>query len=71
MNNIAQQFSTAFLGKYLKSDAGMDAYLNLVEKSRDGKWSAEENGTLKADHTFWKGFAARTAAGLTLEHRKP
>jgi len=71
MNNIAQHFSTAFLGKYLKSDAGMDAYLNLVEKSRDGKWSAEENGTLKADHTYWKGFAARTAAGLTLEHRKP
>ena len=48
MNNIAQHFSTAFLGKYLKNDAGMDAYLNLVEKARDGKWSAEENGTFKA-----------------------
>jgi len=71
MNNIAQHFSTAFLGKYLKNDAGMDAYLNLVEKSRDGKWSAEENGTFKADHTYWKGFGARTAAGLMLEQRKP
>ena len=71
MNNIAQHFTTAFLGKYLKNDASMDAYLNLVEKSRDGKWSAEENGTLKADHTYWKGFAARTAAGLSLEQRKP
>ncbi len=71
MNNIAQHFSTAFLGKYLKNDAAMDAYLNLVEKSRDGKWSAEENGTFKADHSYWKGFAARTAAGLTLEQRKP
>ncbi len=71
MNNIAQHFSTAFLGKYLKSDAGMNTYLNLVEKSGDGKWSAEENGTFKADHTYWKGFAARTAVGLTLEHRKP
>ena len=71
MNNIAQHFSTAFLDRYLKNDAGMDAYLNLVEKARDGKWSAEENGTLKADHTYWKGFAARTAVGLTLEQRKP
>ncbi|MEO8544282.1 MAG: hypothetical protein ABI434_11905 [Burkholderiaceae bacterium] len=44
---------------------------NLVEKARDGKWSAEENGTLKADHTYWKGFPARTAVGLTLEQRKP
>lgn len=71
MNNIAQHFSTAFLGKYLKNDAAMDAYLNLVEKSREGKWSAEENGSFKADHSYWKGFAARTAAGLTLEQRKP
>ena len=71
MNNIAQHFTTAFLGKYLKNDAAMDPYLNLVEKSRDGKWSAEANGTFKADHSYWKGFPARSAAGLTLEHRKP
>jgi predicted dienelactone hydrolase len=71
MNNIAQHFSTAFLGKYLKGDVGMDVYLNLVEKSRDGKWSLEENGTPKADHTYWKGFSARTAVGLALEQRKP
>jgi predicted dienelactone hydrolase len=37
MNNIAQHFATAFLGKYLRGDAGMDAYLDLVEYSRDGK----------------------------------
>ena len=71
MNNIAQHFATAFLGKYLKNDAGMDAYLDLVEKAKDGKFSAQEDGSFKADHTYWKGFAARTAAGLTLEHRKP
>ena len=71
MNNIAQHFSTAFLGKYLKDDAGMDGFLNLVEKSRDGKWSADESGRFKADHSYWKGFAARTAVGLTLAHRKP
>ncbi len=71
MNNISQHFATAFLGKYLKNDAGMEAYLNLVEKSKDGKFSAEENGTFKADHTYWKGFPARSAAGLVLEQRKP
>ena len=71
MNNIAQHFTTAFLAKHLKNDAGMDAYLNLVENARDGKWSAEANGTFKSDHTYWKGFPNRTAAGLRLEQRKP
>ena len=70
MNNIAQHFATAFLGKYLKNEAGMDAYLSLVENAKDGKFSAEANGTLKPDHTYWKGFPARTAAGLRLEQRK-
>jgi predicted dienelactone hydrolase len=71
MNNIAQHFATAFLGKHLRGDAAMDPYLDLVEYSRDGKWSAEANGTLKSDHTFWKGFPRRNAAGLRLEFRKP
>ena len=71
MNNIAQHFTTAFLGKYLKSDASMDSYLALVENAKDGKWSAETTGALKADHTYWKGFANRTAAGLRLEQKKP
>jgi predicted dienelactone hydrolase len=69
MNNITQHFATAFLGKHLRGDPAMDAYLNLVEHSRDGKWSAEPNGTLKADHSFWKGFQRRQAAGLRLEFR--
>ena len=71
MNNIAQHFATAFLAKYLKSDPGMDSYLNLVENARDGKWSAETNGAFKGDHTYWKGFPNRTAVGLRLEQRKP
>ena len=71
MNNIAQHFSTAFLAKYLKSDASMDGYLNLVENAKDGKWSAETDGKFKADHTYWNGFANRTAVGLRLEQRKP
>lgn len=71
MNNIAQHFVTAFLARHLKSDAGMDSYLNLVENSQDGKWSAESNGTFKSDHTYWKGFRNNTAAGLKLEQRRP
>jgi hypothetical protein len=49
----------------------MDAYLNVVEKAKDGKWSAEENGTFKADLTYWRGFPVRSAVGLPLEQRKP
>ncbi len=71
MNNIAQHFTTAFLGKYLKNDATMDGYLSLVENAKDGKWSAETTGAFKSDHTYWKGFANRTAAGLRLEQGKP
>ena len=71
MNNIAQHFTTAFLGKYLKNDASMDSYLSLVEYAKDGKWSAETTGAFKPDHTYWKGFGNRTAAGLRLEQKKP
>jgi predicted dienelactone hydrolase len=67
MNNIAQHFATAFLGKYLKSDSTMDAYLNVVEYAKDGKWSAEANGSFKSDHKYWKGFPNRSAVGLRLE----
>lgn len=71
MNNIAQHFVTAFLAKHLRNDASMDAYLQVVENAKDGKWSAEANGTLKSDHSYWKGFAMGTAVGLKLEQRKP
>ncbi len=71
MNNIAQHFATAFLAKYLKNDTSMDGYLNLVENAKDGKWSAEENGSFKSDHNYWKGFPNRSAVGLRLEQRKP
>ena len=71
MNNISQHFATAFLAKFLKNDPGMDAYLNLLENAKDGKWSAEADGKFKADHTYWNGFPNRTAAGLRLEQRNP
>ena len=60
MNNIAQHFATAFLNKYMKSETAMDSYLDLVPNSIDG-----------AGVTYWKGFAASTAAGLHLEKLSP
>lgn len=69
MNNIAQHFCTAFLGRHLRGDATMDGYLDLVEHSAAGHWSLQPDGTPAVDHSYWKGFAARTAVGLRLEHR--
>ena len=66
MNNITQHFVTAFLGQYLKDDGEMNAYLDLVENSGDGVFALEEDGTPKAEHTYWKGFPDRTAKGLSL-----
>jgi len=71
MNNIAQHFVTAFLGKQLKGDAGMDAYFSLVENSNDGVWAANEDGSFKPEHNYWKGFQNRTAKGLSLMHAGP
>ena len=71
MNNIAQHFATAFLGKYVKKDKAMDGYLTLVEFAKDGKFSLEKNGSPKPDHSYWKGFPARSAVGLRLEQRTP
>jgi predicted dienelactone hydrolase len=70
MNNIAQHFATAFLGKILKGDGAMEPYLNVTENARDGKWSAEADGSFKSDHSYWKGFPKRTAVGLRLEQLK-
>ena len=69
MNNIAQHFVTAFLGKHLKEDPRMDAYLDLVPEAEAGVWAMDEKGTPKPEHTYWKGFAERTGKGLRLESR--
>jgi predicted dienelactone hydrolase len=71
MNNIAQHFATAWLGKYLKGDAAMDAYLNLFPSGRDAVWSVDSKGQPKTDHTYWKGFGNRSAVGLRFERLKP
>ena len=69
MNNISQHFVTAFFGKYLKQQNDLDAYLGLGESSKDGRWDVDANGTPKAGHSYWKGFAARSAVGLKLEKK--
>jgi predicted dienelactone hydrolase len=70
MNNISQHFVTAWLGKYLKSDSAMDAYLNLVPEANSGVWAVDEKGAEKPEHTYWKGFPNRTAKGLRFERLK-
>jgi predicted dienelactone hydrolase len=71
MNNVAQHFIAAFLGKYLEQDATKAAYLDVIEYAKQGKWSANPNGNFKPEHTYWRGFPNRTAAGLRLEHAAP
>ncbi len=71
MNNIAQHFVTAFLGRYVKEDANLGSYLDVpVEKANDAVFASNADGTLKPEHTYWKGFANRTAKGLALEHKR-
>jgi predicted dienelactone hydrolase len=67
MNNVSQHFATAWLEKYLKSNADMDNYLNLETNSNDGIWSKDDKGQSLADHTHWAGFKNRTAKGLKFE----
>ena len=71
MNNIAQHFATAYFGLHLKQDEAMAGYLDLVENAADGVWAANEDGTFKPEHSYWKGFANRTAKGLSLMHASP
>ena len=71
MNNIAQHFVTAWLDERLKGDEAAGEHLELVENSNDGVWSMNEDGTPKADHNYWKGFAKGTAKGLVYETKSP
>ncbi|MBP1604266.1 MAG: hypothetical protein H6Q09_1438, partial [Acidobacteria bacterium] len=70
-NNILQHFATAFLAIHLRGETDKQAYLDLVPRGSEGKYSVERDGTPKPDYTYWKGFKARTATGLVLEHLKP
>ena len=71
MNNIAQHFVTAFLDLHLKGDADKAGYLDLVQVAAEGVVALSEDGTEQPDHSYWRGFAPRTAAGLTFETLAP
>ena len=70
-NNILQHFATVFLSIHLKGERDMQAYLDVVPRGADGVYSVERDGRPKPDHTYWKGFKPRTAAGLVLERLLP
>jgi len=70
MNNITQHFTTAYFGNHLKGNASLQEYLDLVPNASDGVYAKEKDGSLKAEHTYWKGFQKRTAKGLKLEFLK-
>lgn len=67
MNNVLQHFATAFLDLHLKGEAASAAWLDLVPEAKAGVVALNEDGTEKPEHTYWKGFAPRTAIGLRLE----
>ncbi|WP_415921063.1 alpha/beta hydrolase family protein [Tateyamaria sp. SN6-1] len=70
MNNIAQHFATAFLDLHLKDRADSAAYLDLVPRSEDGIVALDDAGNPTDDHSYWHGFAPRTAAGLRFETKR-
>jgi hypothetical protein len=67
MNNIAQHFITAFFDLHLKGDASRRSYLDLIPEGAAGVIALDEAGTPTEDHTYWAGFAPRTAVGLRFE----
>lgn len=66
MNNIAQHFATAFFDLHLKQDDGKADYLELIEDASEGVVALDEAGDPNDEHSYWLGFAPRTAVGLTL-----
>ncbi len=66
MNNISQHFVTAYLEMHLKG-ADMSATFDLVPIAAQGVWEVAEDGTEGPGHTYWEGFANRTAMGLRFE----
>jgi hypothetical protein len=67
MNNIAQHFATAFMDLHLKGAEDKVAYLELIPRAADGVVDTDDAGKEGPGHTYWKGFAPRTAQGLTFE----
>ena len=70
MNNIAQHFATAFFDLHLRGDAEAGAFLDLVPRAEDGIVALDDAGAPTEDHSYWRGFAPRTAAGLRFETKR-
>lgn len=70
MNNISQHFITAWMDMHLKEDAEKADYLDLVPVANEGVWAANDDGTFKPEHSYWKGFAKGWGRGLRLEWLK-
>jgi predicted dienelactone hydrolase len=70
MNNVAQHFATAFMDQHLKGDSEKAAYFDLVPRADDGLVDLDDSGAPTEDHTYWKGFAPRTAKGLRFESKR-
>ena len=69
MNNIAQHFATAFLDIHLKGHREKTRYLDLTPNAVDGVSALDDAGNETEDHSYWEGFAPRTAVGLRFETR--
>jgi len=69
MNNIAQHFATAFMDIHLKGDVAKAEFLDLIPNASDGLADIDDAGGPSEDHTYWHGFAPRTAAGLRFESK--
>ncbi|WP_299406340.1 dienelactone hydrolase [uncultured Roseobacter sp.] len=67
MNNIAQHFATAFMDLHLKGDVSKRPYLELIPDAEAGILALDEEANPTEDHTYWTGFAPRTAKGLRFE----
>jgi predicted dienelactone hydrolase len=67
MNNVTQHFTTAFFDRHLKGDLSRRDYLDLIPNGADGVMALDEEANPTEDHTYWTGFAERTANGLRFE----
>lgn len=70
MNNITQHFATAFLDLHLKGDGDKARFLDLIPEAKEGVIALDDAGNPTEDHSYWDGFAPRTAIGLRFETRE-
>lgn len=68
MNNVSQHFVTAFLDQHLRGE-DRTAYFDLVPVAADGVWDVDDASGPSENHTYWEGFANRSAHGLRFETR--